>query len=124
MFHKKNKKPEDRRKRRRYKCLLPAEVLKAEGKDKFIKRASVHDFSSGALKLIINFITLDPGSNMELKLYVPEKEFKTSLKAEIVWKKFSDDKLEIGLKIIDIEEGTKDEIISWLAPIGSEKKNK
>lgn len=124
MFHKKNKKSEDRRKHRRHKCLLPAEILKAEGKDKFIERVSIHDFSRGGLKLIINFITPDPGSNIELKLYVPEKELKTSLKAEIVWKKFLDDKLEIGLKITDMEEETKDEIISWLALTGSEKKNK
>lgn len=124
MFRKKNKNPEDRRKHRRYKCLIPVEVLKAEGKDKIIKRASVHDFSRGGLKLIINFITPDPGSNMELKLYVPEKELKTSLKTEIVWKKFSDDKLEIGLKITDMDEETRGEIINWLAPAWLEKKNK
>ena len=124
MFNKKNTNPEDRRKYRRYKCFLPAEVLKAEGKDKFIERASVHDFSRGGLKLIISFIALAPGSNMKLKLYVPEKDLITSLKAEIEWKKFLKDKLEVGLKIIDMEEETKSEIISWLGPTQPEKKNK
>ncbi|NIO49688.1 MAG: hypothetical protein GTN73_09685 [Candidatus Aminicenantes bacterium] len=124
MFYKKDKKPEDRRKYRRYKCLLPAEVLKAEGKDKFVERASIHDFSCGGSKLIINFITLDPGSDMNLRVYVPEKELRTSLKSEIVWRKFSGEKLEIGLKIKDMEEETKGEIIDWLAPAWSEKKNK
>ncbi len=124
MFHKKDNKSEDRRKHRRYKCLLPAEVLKAEGKNKFLRRASVHDFSRGGLKLTINFIKLDPGSDMELELYVPEKRLRAPLKTEIVWKKFSGDKLEIGLEITDMEEETKGEIINWLAPTWSEKKKK
>ena len=124
MFFKKDKSSEDRRKFRRYKCLLPAEVIIPEGKDKFIKRATIHDFSRGGLKLIINFIPLDPGSDMELELYVPEKELRTSIKTEIVWKRFSDDKLEMGLKITNMEEETKSEIINWLAPTWSEKKNK
>ena len=84
---------EERRKHLRYKCLLPAEVLTAEGKDRFMERISVHYFSRGGLKLIINFITLDPGSDMELKLYLPEKRIKTSLKSEIAWKKLEEDKL-------------------------------
>jgi len=124
MLHKKNKKSEERRKYRRYKCLLPAEVLKTKGKDKFVKRATVHDFSRGGLKLIINFITLDPGSDIELEIYVPEKGLKTSLKAEIAWKKFVDDKLEVGLKIKEMGEETKNEIFNWVVPSWSKTKNK
>jgi hypothetical protein len=114
----KNKVTDERRKFRRYKCLLPAEVLKTEGKDKFIERTSVHDFSSGGLKLIINFITPDPGSDMELKLYVPEKGLKASLKAEMAWKKFADDKLEVGLKIKEMNKNLKSEILNWVFPNG------
>jgi len=70
---------DDRRKDKRFKCLLPAQVLQAEGKDKLIQRTTVHDFSRGGLKLIVNIVTLDPGSDVELELYVPEKGFKTPL---------------------------------------------
>ncbi len=115
---------EERRKDRRYKCLLPAEVLKAEGKDKLVERTTVHDFSRGGLKLIINFITLDPGSDIELRLYVPEKGLETSLKAEIAWKKFVDDKLEVGLKIKEMGEEAKNEILNWVVPSWSKTKNK
>ncbi len=38
---------EEKRKFTRHKCLLPAEVLKAEGKDKIVKRTTIHDFSQG-----------------------------------------------------------------------------
>ena len=107
---------EERRKHLRYKCLLPAEVLTAEGKDRFMERISVHDFSRGGLKLIINFITLDPGSDMELKLYLQEKRIKTSLKAEIAWKKLEEDKLEVGLKIKEMNKNLKSEILNWVFP--------
>jgi len=124
MFRKNNKKSEERRKYRRYKCLLPAEVLKIKGKYKLVKRTTVHDFSRGGLKLIINFITLDSGSDIELKLYVPEKGLKTSLKAEIAWRKFVDDKLEVGLKIKDMGEEANNEILNWVVPSWSKTKNK
>ena len=117
---------DDRRKDKRYKCLLPAHVLQAEGKDKLIQRTSVHDFSRGGCKLIVNIVTLDPGSDIELELYVPEKGLKTPVRAEIAWKKMSGDKLEVGLKIKGMKKGAKKEILKWVAPVGmaAEKKAK
>ena len=115
---------EERRKDKRYKCLLPAQVLQAEGKEKLVQRTTVHDFSRGGCKLIINIVTLDPGSDIELELYVPEKGLKTMLRAEIAWKKMAGDKLEIGLKIKDMKRGAKKEILKWIAPVGLETKKK
>ncbi len=114
----------EKRKDKRYKCLLPAHVLKTEGKDKLVQRTTVHDFSSGGCKLIVNIVTLDPGSDIELELYVPEKGLKTPVRAEIAWKKMSGDKLEIGLKIKSMKKGAKQEILKWIAPVGLEAKNK
>jgi len=114
----------ERRKFTRYKCLLPAEVLKAKGEDKIVKRTTIHDFSRGGLKLVFNFIELDPGSNIDLEVYVPEKGLRTSLKAEIAWKKFGDNKMEVGLKIINIEEEAQNEILSWIAPLMIKTNNK
>jgi len=120
----KNKTIEERRKDKRFKCLLPAHVLQAEGKDKLIQRTTVHDFSRGGLKLVVNIVTLDPGSDVELEVYVPEKGLKSSVNAEIAWKKMAADKLEIGLKIKDMKKGEKKEILKWIAPIGLETKKK
>jgi c-di-GMP-binding flagellar brake protein YcgR len=115
---------DDRRKDKRYKCLLPAHVLQAEGKDKLIQRTSVHDFSRGGCKLIVNIVTLDPGSDIELELYVPEKGLKTPVRAEIAWKKMTGDKLEVGLKIKSMKKGAKKEILKWVAPVGLAAKKK
>jgi len=115
---------EEKRKFTRYQCLFPAEILKAEKKDKLIERMSVHDFSRGGLKLVVKFVNLDLGSDIDLKLYVPGKELNATLKAEIAWKKFGDNKMEVGLKIINIEEEAQNEILSWIAPLTLETNKK
>ena len=95
--------------------MIPARVIKSEDKFKLIERISVHDFSREGLKLKINFISLKPGSGMELELYVPEKGESTSLIAEIVWVKGVENSMEVGLKIKEIDEEIKNEILSWIA---------
>ncbi len=115
---------EERRKHPRHKCMFPAKLLKSEGKFKLIERLSIHDFSREGLKLKINFISLKPGSGMELELYFPEKGESTALTAEIAWTKGVENSMEVGLKIKKMDKEAKNEILSWIAPSGSEKKNK
>jgi hypothetical protein len=107
---------EERRKHPRYKCMFPAKVIKSGGKLKLIERISIHDLSREGLKLKINFVSLKPGSNMELELYFPEKGESTSLKAEIVWSKGGENSMEVGLKIKEMDKERKNEILSWIAP--------
>ena len=106
---------EERRKSPRYKCVIPAKLLKSEGKFKLIERLTIHDLSREGLKLKINFVSLKPGSGMELELYFPEKGESTSLKAEIAWIKGVKNRMEVGLKIKEMDEETKNEILSWIA---------
>ncbi len=115
---------EEKRKHPRYKCMFPGKLIKSGDKFKLIERISIHDFSREGLKLKINFISLKPGSGMELELYFPEKGESTSVKAEIVWSKGMENSMEVGLKIKEMDEETKNEILGWIAHIGSETKNK
>ncbi len=107
---------EERRKHPRYKCMFPAKIIKSGNKLKLIKRISVHNFSREGLKLKINFVSLKPGSGMELELYVPEKGLSISLSGEIVWIKGVENSMEVGLKIKKMDEEAKNEILSWIAP--------
>ncbi len=115
---------EERRKFPRYKCMFPARLIKSGDKLRLIERISAHNFSREGLKLKINFVSLKPGSAMELELYIPEKGKSTSLIAEIVWSKGMKDGMEVGLNIKKMDEEAKNEILSLIAPSGSEKKNK
>jgi len=106
---------EERRKYPRYKCMFPAKVTKSGDKHKLIERISIHDFSREGLKLTINFASLKPGSSMELELYFPEKGLSTSLSAEIAWSKGVENRMEVGLKIKEMDEEAMNEILSWIA---------
>jgi c-di-GMP-binding flagellar brake protein YcgR len=113
----------ERRKHQRYKCLFPAEILKTGEKKSLLERASVRDFSREGLKLIINF-NLNLGSNMEIKIYMPEKNIITSIVGEIVWFKHAENKMEAGLKIKDMDQRAREEIVNWLLPKWQEDEEK
>ena len=106
----------ERRKHARSKCVLPAEIIKSEGNDTLAERATVHNISREGLKLIINFMNIQPGSDLELKIFLPEKQISTLLSGEVTWHKFIDDKLEVGLKIKEIDETFRNEILKWVFP--------
>lgn len=110
---------EEKRKHPRLKCLLPADIIKAGTRNRLIERASIQDISSQGAKLTINF-NLNPGSNMEIKLSLPEKNLNTSVSGEIVWIKQKDDKIEAGLKIKEMDKKAKKEILNWIFPKWSE----
>jgi len=102
--------------------LLPAELVKSEGNPNLVERVSVQDISNDGLKLVVKFTQPDRGSNMDLKLYIPEKSILTFLTAEIAWSKFSDSKLEAGLRIKEIDRKIKKDILNWVFPEWVQKK--
>jgi hypothetical protein len=104
----------------RFECLLPAEVVKIEGKDNLIERVTAHDFSREGLKLTISF-NLNPGSNMELKLFLPEKKISSKLSGEVTWSKGVQNGMEVGLRIKEMDKKLKSEILNWIFPKWLEK---
>jgi hypothetical protein len=101
------------RKSLRFECPIPAELVNLEGKDELIDKITAHDFSTEGLKLVISF-KFNPGSNMDLKLSIPEKKLSAQLSGEITWTKCADNKLEVGIKIKEMDKDSKSEIISWV----------
>jgi c-di-GMP-binding flagellar brake protein YcgR len=114
---------EEQREFLRFECLLPAEVVKIEGKDNLIERVTAHDFSREGLKLTISF-NLDPGAKMELKLFLPEKKITSKLSGVVTWSKGVQNKMEVGLKIKEMDKKLKSEILNWVFPKWLEKERK
>ncbi len=99
----------------RNRCLIPAEIIKSNGKKQLIERVSVQDFSSEGFRLVIN-LNLRRSSLLESNIYLPEKNIKTSLLGEVVWNRFKGNKFELGLKIRNMNDETKAEILDWISP--------
>lgn len=117
---------EERRKLLRFGCSIPSEVMTLEGKPSLVEGARVIDFSSEGLKLSVNFIDPNPGSSTEVMLYIPHKQLITSLTGEVVWSKHIKNKLEVGLKIKEIENQGRKDILDWVFArwLEKEKRNR
>jgi len=113
----------EKRKFLRFECLLPADLIKVDGKDHINRKIEAHDFSREGIKLSINF-NIEMGSNMEVKLHIPEKKLSVPVTGEIIWVKSVDNRLEAGLRIKDMDNELKSEILNWIFPKWLEKKKK
>ena len=111
----------EKRKYLRFECLLPVELVKVDGKKNISKKITAHDFSREGIKISINF-DIEMGSNMEVNLHIPEKKISVPVSGEIVWVKSVDNRLEAGLKIKDMDNELKSEILNWIFPKWLEKK--
>ncbi len=111
----------EKRKFLRFECLLPVDLVKVDGKDHISRKIEAHDFSREGIKLSINF-NIEMGTNMEVKLHIPEKKLSVPVTGEIIWVKSVDNRLEAGLRIKDMDNELKSEILNWIFPIWLEKK--
>ena len=114
----------ERRKFLRFYCSIPSEVMTLEGKSGLVNGATVSDFSSEGLKLSVNFVDPPPGSITEVMLYIPNKQIITSLTGEVVWSKHIKNKLEVGLRIKDMESQGRKDIFDWVFARWLEKDKK
>lgn len=106
---------DEKRKSLRSKCLFPAKIIDTEGTNGIIKRISVRDFSPEGFKLVITF-NLKPSSDLKTKVHIPEKQMTTLISGEIVWTNYAHDKLELGIKIKDMDENEKQGVLDFVLP--------
>ncbi len=114
----------ERRKFLRFYCSIPSELVELEGKNNLVEGATVLDFSNEGLKLSVNFVEPNPGSETEVMLYIPHKQLITSLTGQVIWSKHVKNKMEVGLKIKDIEKQGMKDILDWVFPRWLEKEKK
>lgn len=114
----------ERRQFLRFGCEIQSEAIKSDGPYNFVESLKVLDFSREGLKLSVNFSAPDPGSDMQLKLYIPGKQYVADLIGEIIWRKYIDNRLEIGLKIEHMNNQARGEVLNWIFPRWADKENR
>jgi hypothetical protein len=105
----------EKRKSLRSKCLFPAKIIDTEGTNGIIKRISVRDFSPEGFKLAITF-NLKPSSVLKTKIHIPEKQMTTSISGEVVWTNYTNDRLELGMKIKEMDKNEKQGVLDFVLP--------
>ncbi len=110
----------EKRKYLRFDCLLPAELIKINGKENIKKEITAQDISREGLRLSINF-DINMGSTMVVKLLVPDRNLVIPVSGEIVWIRTIENKLEAGLRIKEMDPELKSELLNWVFPKWLEK---
>ena len=104
---------EEQRKYIRFGCLLPAQVVKVEENTDIISEAKIDDFSREGIRLKMNF-NLKLGSTVQLNIQHPTTDESIPVQAEIVWNRTSEDSIELGLKIKEMDISVKSEILECI----------
>jgi len=102
----------EKRKYFRFDCPVPVHLIQIEGGKRVVKKATLDEVSREGLKLTFSFdLDLRPGSEVDFKLNIPEKRLTSKVLGEIVWTKPRGKKLEMGLKIKDMNKILKSELM-------------
>jgi c-di-GMP-binding flagellar brake protein YcgR len=102
----------EKRKYFRFDCPVPVHLIQIEGGKRVVKKATLDEISREGLKLTFSFnLDLRPGSEVDFKLNIPEKRLTSKVLGEIVWSKPKGKKLEMGLKIKDMDKILKSELM-------------
>jgi len=102
----------EKRKYFRFDCPVPVNLIQIEAGKRLVKKAMLDEISREGLKLTFSFDQdLRPGSEVNFKLNLPEKRFTSRVLGEIVWSKPRGKKLEMGLKIKDMDKVLKSELM-------------
>ena len=103
----------EQRKYLRFGCLLPAQVAKVEKDSQIISEAKVDEFSREGIRLKINF-NFKLGSIVQLNIQHPKTKETVPVHAEIVWSNTSEDSIDLGLKIKQMDTVDKSEILDCI----------
>jgi len=105
---------DNKRKFPRFECSIHSEVIKIEENKNLIERTSILDFSQDGLKLGVDFINPLPGSNIDIEILLPAKQLIATLSGEAVWSKYVKNRMEVGLKLRDMDSQAKENILKWV----------
>jgi hypothetical protein len=104
--------PEEKRKYLRFECLVPVELIEVDENGQPGNPALIDNVSREGIRVVLEMgMDFGPGKDLTFKVHGPESHKNCSLKGEIVWIKPKGKKVEIGLRIKDMENCTKSELL-------------
>jgi c-di-GMP-binding flagellar brake protein YcgR len=103
---------EEKRKFLRFECLVPVDHIKIEGKNRKAKKAALFDISREGLRLTLDLdFSFNRGNDVDFKVNIPEKKISSTVTGEVIWSKPKGKKLELGLKIKNMDKAAKSELL-------------
>jgi hypothetical protein len=104
--------PEEKRKYLRFECLVPVDLVEVDENGQPGNPAFIDNVSREGVRVILDMgAEFGPGKDLTFKVQGPESRQNCSLTGEIVWVKPKGKRVEIGLRIKDMGNCTKSELL-------------
>ncbi|MBU0549399.1 MAG: PilZ domain-containing protein [Candidatus Omnitrophota bacterium] len=100
----------DKRQSMRFNAPLKLELEK--GDNEFIP-GSLENFSRQGLEAVFNSFDFAPNSSVSLRVQEPNKDSYAALNAEVVWKKEVEGRWLVGMKLKEMSNWVKTEILEY-----------
>lgn len=104
---------EDKRKYLRFECLIPIDLVEVDDPEARPKEAVIDNVSREGIRLIFDLgHAFRQGETLSVQISRPEDEKSlTQVCGEVIWSRSLGDKVEVGLKIKDMEQAIKAELL-------------
>jgi len=103
---------DENRKFLRFECLIPVENIKIAGGEAPAKDASLDNVSRDGLHIILDLdFSLNPGHDVDFNVGMPDKKADSKVSGEVMWTRAKGKKLEVGIKIKNMNKATKSELL-------------
>jgi PilZ domain len=104
--------PGEKRQFLRFECIVPVEDIRVAGADVPPKTAALLDVSREGLHIIVDLdYGLKPGRNVDFNINIPDKNVDTRVSGEVMWVRPKDGRIEVGIKITNMNAATKSELL-------------
>jgi len=102
----------EERKFLRFECLVPVDSIRLEGESSPVEGPRLENVSREGAKIVLNLdLDVKPGELLEFRFSVPDGKISSVVRGEIVWSRAAEGKLEVGLKLKDVDSITRSELL-------------
>jgi len=103
----------DKRKYLRFECLIPIDLIEIDDPNVQPKEAVIDNVSREGIRLVFDIgHAFHEGENLNVQISKPDDEQSLcQITGEVIWARPLGDKVEVGLKIKDMEQSTKAELL-------------
>lgn len=105
---------DEKRKYLRFECLVPVEFVRVEGAEDGMEhsQALLDEISREGIRVVMKMDpNFDPGTEVDLKVDIPERRMTTRVCGEVIWVKPKGKLFELGLRIKEMDKTTKSELL-------------
>jgi len=103
---------DDKRKFLRFECLIPIDLVEVDDPNADPKEALIDNVSREGIRLVFDLgHAFQEGDKVSFQIHKLDENRTCRMTGEVIWAKSLGEKIEVGLKIKDMEKCTKSELL-------------